>query len=84
MALGYIPQICQLVRTRSYRDINLQTYLSILVGITFMEAYAFDLVRHGTGLMFFITNSASMLIVLTLCVLIIWIKKGAERNGKQY
>lgn len=76
LSIGYIPQITQLVRTRSCKDLNLKTYLSILIGVSLMEIYAINLVRHGSGLMFLITNSASLLIVLTLCALIIWIKKG--------
>ena len=82
LTIGYIPQIAQLIRTRSCKDLNLNTYLSILAGVTLMEPYAADLAIHGTGLMFLITNSASLIIVLTLCVLIIKIKKGERRYGK--
>ena len=71
LAVGYIPQIAQIVRTRSCEDLNPKTYLSILVGVALMEAYAINLVVHGSGLMFLITNSASLLIVLVLYIQII-------------
>lgn len=76
LSIGYIPQITQLIRTRSCKDLNLKTYLSILAGVALMEAYAVNLAMHGSGIMFLITNSASLLIILILCVLIITIKKG--------
>ena len=78
LSIGYIPQIAQLIRTRSCHDLNLKTYLSILAGVALMEVYAVNLALHGSGLMFLITNSASLLIVLTQCVLIIWIKKRGD------
>lgn len=84
LSIGYIPQIVQLIRTRSCRDLNLKSYLSILAGVALMEAYAVNLAMQGTGIAFLITNSASLIIVLVLCVLIIWIKKGDRRHGKQH
>lgn len=75
LSVGYIPQIVQIVKTRSCGDLNLKTYLSIFIGVAFMEVYAIDLVRQGSGLMFLITNSASLLITLTLCALIIWTRR---------
>jgi MtN3 and saliva related transmembrane protein len=80
LALGYIPQIAQLARTRSCKDLNLKTYLSILAGVALMEPYAVNLVRHGSGHMFLITNSASLLILAVLCALIIHIKKAGSRH----
>ncbi len=82
LSIGYIPQIVQLIRTRSCRDLNLKTYLSILAGVALMEVYAVDLALHGTGLMFLITNSASLVIVLIICVLIIFLRR-QENRGKQ-
>ena len=76
LAIGYIPQIMQLVRTQSCEDLNPKTYFSILAGVVLMEAYAINLVIHGSGLMFLITNSTSLLMTLVLCILILKTKKG--------
>ena len=43
LGLGYIPQIMQLLCTKSTADLNLKTYLSLLIGISLMEAYAVHL-----------------------------------------
>ncbi len=75
LTFGYIPQISQLIRTRSCRDLNLKTYISMLVGVALMEVYAINLALHGSGLMFLITNSASLFIVLIICVLIISLRR---------
>jgi MtN3 and saliva related transmembrane protein len=74
VSFGYIPQIRQLARTKSCGDLNLKTFLSITIGIVLMELYAVDLVFHGSGLMYLITNTASLVITLTLCVMIIRLK----------
>ena len=57
LSAGYIPQIVQLIRTRSCGDLNFNTYLSLFFGISLMEIYALNLwIKNGTGRMFFITN----------------------------
>lgn len=33
LALGYIPQIIQIITTYSCRDLNLRTYLAMVLGI---------------------------------------------------
>ena len=76
LSAGYIPQIVQLIRTRSCGDLNFNTYLSLFFGISLMEIYALNLwIKNGTGRMFFITNTASLLLVLTVCVLILFINE---------
>jgi len=76
LAVGYIPQIVQLIRTKFCRDLNLKTYATVFVGIALMEAYAIDLVVHGAGLMFLVTNSMALTVNGALCWLIIKYKKG--------
>ena len=75
LALGYIPQIIQIIDTRSCKDLNLRTYLAMALGIGLMEVYAVNLVRKDSGLMFLITNSISLLLVIFICLLITAIRK---------
>ncbi|GHU92859.1 hypothetical protein FACS1894208_00930 [Clostridia bacterium] len=75
VSIGYVPQIIQLIRTKSSRDLNLKTYLSMVVGISFMEVYACNLVAQGSGLMFLVTNSLSLLTVTVMSVLIVVFRK---------
>ena len=55
LAIGYIPQIIQIIRTKSCKDLNLKTYLAMVLGIGLMEIYAINLFISGSGLMFLIT-----------------------------
>ncbi len=71
LAVGYIPQIRQLLRTKSCGDLNLKTYLYLTLGIGMMEIYAIDLSKNGNGYMFLITNSLSLALVSLISVLII-------------
>lgn len=75
LALGYIPQIIQIITTHSCRDLNLRTYLAMVLGIGLMEVYAINLVIKGSGLMFLITNSISLLLVIFICLLISAMRK---------
>jgi len=74
LGLGYIPQIMQLIRTKSTADLNLKTYLSLLIGISLMEAYAVHLTLQGSGHMFLVTNTLSLLLILVICITIIVIR----------
>ena len=87
LALGYIPQIIQIITTHSCRDMNLRTYLAMVLGIGLMEVYAINLVLNESGLMFLITNSVSLLLVIFICLLIIAMRKvktGAEEKEALY
>lgn len=70
LALGYIPQIIQIIRTKSSADLNLKTYIMMSVGIGMMEIYAVHLALGATGLMFLVTNSLSLCLALLICILI--------------
>jgi MtN3 and saliva related transmembrane protein len=78
LAVGYIPQIIQIIRTKSCNDLNLKTYATVLFGIALMEVYAINLVANGTGLMFLVTNTMALAVNEVLCGLIIKYKKGAK------
>lgn len=71
LSVGWIPQIIQIVRTKSVADLNLKAYLLMLLGIGLMEAYAVNLALQGSGLAFLITNSLSLAVVSTVVVLIL-------------
>ncbi|WNS44274.1 PQ-loop domain-containing transporter [Paenibacillus sp. MMS20-IR301] len=71
LALGWIPQILQILKTRSVADLSLKSYLLMLLGIALMEAYAVNLAAQGVGLAFLITNSLSLSVVTTVVVLIL-------------
>lgn len=52
LSLGWLPQIIQILKTKSVADLNLKSYLLMLLGIGLMEAYAVSLVLTGVGLAF--------------------------------
>lgn len=71
LSLGWIPQILQILKTRSVADLSLKSYLTMLSGIILMEAYAVDLAAQGVGLAFLITNTLSLAVVTTVVLLIV-------------
>lgn len=75
LALGYMPQIKQLLRTKSSRDINLATYVFLVVGIGCMEVYAINLVRNGSGTMFLITNSIALTLTVSILIIMMCLRR---------
>ncbi|WP_019909584.1 PQ-loop domain-containing transporter [Paenibacillus sp. HW567] len=75
LSLGWIPQIVQIVRTKSVADLSLKSYLLMLLGIALMESYAVNLTLTGVGLAFLITNTLSLAVVSTVILLIIRYRK---------
>ena len=71
LSFGYIPQIIQIIKTKSVNDLNLKTFLSVFIGILFMEIYAINLVINKVGYMFLVTNSMSLILTGLMCILII-------------
>lgn len=71
LSVGWIPQIVQIVRTKSVKDLSLKSYLLILLGISLMEAYAVSLAITGVGIAFLITNTLSLSVVLVVVILIL-------------
>ncbi len=70
LSVGYIPQIYQIIRTKTSKGLNFKSFAMMFIGIFLFEIYAISLVISGSGLMYLITNSASLLLVGTMCVLI--------------
>lgn len=78
MSFGQIPQIVQILRTKSAKDLNLKTYIMMFTGIFLMEAYAINLVLHGSGGAFLITNTISL---IASAIMIILVLKYGRKNG---
>ena len=61
LAFGNVPQILQIINTKSAADLNLKIYIMMIVGVSMMQIYAINLVAHGTGGAFLATNSHHLL-----------------------
>ncbi|GAB6928947.1 hypothetical protein JCM10914A_29300 [Paenibacillus sp. JCM 10914] len=70
LSFGWIPQIIQIIRTRSVADLNPKTFWSLLIGIGLMEVYAVSLAVEGVGYAFLITNSMSLVLIVVILLLI--------------
>lgn len=70
LSFGYIPQIIQMIKTKSVDDLNFKTFLSVFIGILFMEVYAVNLVINKVGHMFLITNTMALVLSGIVCILI--------------
>lgn len=68
LSVGTIPQIEQIVRTKSAKDLNLATLISLIVGMGMMEIYAI----HEEVTMFAITNGISLTLAITQLLLKIY------------
>ena len=76
MSVGYIPQIAQILRTKSSEGLNLKSFSMIFAGILLYEIYAIALVvLESSGHMYLITNSVSTLLSGLMCLLIIFFRK---------
>lgn len=71
LTIGIIPQIHQIIKTKSVKDLNLKSSVMVLIGIILMEIYAISLFISGFGIPFFITNTFSLLLQLITVFLII-------------
>ncbi len=83
LAIGYIPQIRQIIHTKSCRDLNLKTYIALAVGMGFMEIYAINLALSGAGTMFLVTNSISLFLVLLIALMIKFLSKRKSGGTKK-
>lgn len=81
LSFGYIPQIVQVLKTKSAVDLNLKSYIMMFTGILLMEAYAINLMAKGAGWAFLFTNTISLAGCSIIIVLILKygkIKKSIE------
>jgi MtN3 and saliva related transmembrane protein len=73
LSVGSIPQLEQIVRTKSVEDINLTSIITLILGMLFMEMYAI----HSELAMFVITNTLSLVLAITKLSLKIYYTKRA-------
>lgn len=80
MSVGYIPQISQILKTKSSEGLNSRTFAMIFTGILLYEIYAVSLVLlENSGHMYLITNSVSTFLS-GLMYLLIRIFKNKEKK----
>lgn len=60
LSVGSIPQIEQIIRTKSVKDINLTSIITLIIGMILMQIYAV----HSGLTMFIITNTISLLLAI--------------------
>lgn len=70
LSIGYIPQIVQILRTKTSKGLNFKSFGMVFIGILLYEIYAIALAVEGSGQMYLITNTVSLLLVGTVCILI--------------
>lgn len=81
MSVGYIPQIARILRTKSSEGLSFKPFGMIFAGIVLYEIYAVSLVvSDGSGHMYLITNSVSMILSGTMCLLIKMFENGNENE----
>lgn len=72
LSVGAIPQIEQIIRTKSVKDINLTSIITLIIGMILMQIYAV----HAGLTMFIITNTISLLLaIVKLSLKILYTKK---------
>jgi len=75
IGLSYLPQIFQIIKTKSVKDLNLISFITLLLGLGLMEVYAFYLLLVEALPMFLITNSVGLITIVIMIVLILKYKK---------
>jgi MtN3 and saliva related transmembrane protein len=82
MVFGYFPQVRQIIRTKSVKDLNIMTFIFLCLGIAMMEAYAIGLVVHDhTGGAFLITNTAALAVNIMVVIMIAIYRKPTDKNA---
>lgn len=72
LMLGYLPQIKQILKTRSTSDINLKTWVLWAFGVACVELYALNMVlTYSTGRLLLFTNTCTLVMVLFTLGLIV-------------
>lgn len=79
LSFGQIPQIVQIITTKSAKDLNLKTYIMMFTGILMMEIYAINLVLHGAGGAYLFTNTISL--IASAIMVILTLKYGRKNDG---
>ena len=79
LVVSYIPQLVQIVQTKTVRDLNLKTFGTMTFAIGLMEVYGIHLVLTAhVGQAFLISNSLSLGMALFLCIMIVVYRRKGE------
>jgi uncharacterized protein with PQ loop repeat len=70
LTIASVPQIVQVVITKSVRGLNLATFMLLLIGNGFKLLYAIDLLQKGISTVIFLSTGMSFLTILILVTLI--------------
>jgi MtN3 and saliva related transmembrane protein len=71
IAIGYLPQILRIFRTRSTGDLSLKSYATVTIGVACVELYAVNMVLvYEAGRLFLLTNTISLCLLAATSVLI--------------
>jgi MtN3 and saliva related transmembrane protein len=73
LSVGGIPQLEQIIRTKSVKDINITSIMTLILGMILMEIYAV----HMELTMFVITNTLSLILAIAKLSLKIYYTKNA-------
>lgn len=71
LSVGSIPQLEQIIRTKSVKDINITSIMTLILGMILMEIYAV----HMELTMFVITNTLSLILAIAKLSLKIYYTK---------
>lgn len=75
IGLSYLPQIIQILKTKSVQDLNLTSYVTLGIGLGLTELYAlYLLIAQGLG-MYLLTNSIGLITIIIMIILVIKYKK---------
>ncbi|MBE5040780.1 SemiSWEET family sugar transporter [Ructibacterium gallinarum] len=80
LSIGYIPQVVQIVKTKTAKGLNAKSFGMVFTGILLYEIYAIALAVEGSGQMYLITNTVSLLLVGTVYGLIKVYEKKENRE----
>lgn len=81
VSLSYLPQMRQILRTKSVKDFNLNSFIFLTIGLMCMETYGIYLLLTKSIIMFLLTNSLGLIVTIGMIMLILWYR--GEKNGKE-
>ena len=76
LTVGYVPQIAQIIKTKSVDDLNGFFLMLVFGGVFCMECYAIHI--YPEGKMFLITNTASTICAAVMYILYLSYKSKGE------
>lgn len=81
VSCSYIPQIKQIIKTKSVKDLNLKSFILLVAGLMSMETYGLYLFIAKGIIMFLLTNSLGLFMTIIMIILIL--RYRGDKNGKK-